>query len=370
MEAERTQFISLTAVAAAAHGERRHCLEQVSGADIGRRHPIGATTVRLGRLPPADIVLTAAGVSRAHCELALHGDRLIVVDLASTNGTFVDGTRIVGPTALPVGSILGVGDEYFKHELLTGKQLQKSAELDRDLAAALAYVEALLPGPLTDGPIRADWVYRPSARLGGDVFGYGWLSPDRFAMFLVDVSGHGAGAAMHGVAVMNLLRQSALPGTDMADPGAVLAALNTLFQMERHGDMYFTIWYGVFDTATRRLDYASAGHHPAFLLALPHRQAEPLRTKNALIGATAGRRYAASSVDVPSGASIYLFSDGVFEIVTRDGIEWGLADFLPAVVAPPQPGLADSQRLYRHVCAQSRTRELDDDFTLAVLTFL
>ncbi len=358
MEAERTQFISLEAIAAAKHGERRHCLEQVSGADIGRRHPIGATTLRLGRLPPADIVIGTAGVSRVHCELALHDDRLIVADLGSTNGTFIDGERITGPSPLPVGSILQVGDEFFKHELLTGTQLQKSAELDRDLAAALAYVEALLPAPLSDGPIRADWVYRPSARLGGDVFGYGYLSATRFALFLVDVSGHGASAAMHGVAVMNLLRQSALPGTDMADPGAVLAALNALFQMERHGDMYFTIWYGVYDTASRQLDYACAGHHPAFLLPLRRDDALPLRTRNALVGASTGRRYSAAQTTIPHGASLYLFSDGVFEIVTGEGLEWGLADFLPALLAAPQSGLSESQRLYRHVCAQSRTREL------------
>ena len=370
MEAERTQFISLTAVAAAAgHGERRHCLEQLSGVDIGRRHAVGTAPLRLGRLPPADIVLSAAGISRSHCELVLDGGRLIVVDLGSTNGTFVDGERIAQPTPLPVGSILQVGDEFFKHELLTGKQLQKSAELDRDLAAALTYVEGQLPAPLTDGAIRADWVYRPSARLGGDVFGYGRLSDTKFAMFLVDVSGHGTGAAMHGVAVMNLLRQSALRDTDMTDPGAVLAGLNARFPMERHADMYFTVWYGVFDSLTRRLDYAAAGHHAAILLAETRDASLALRTRNPIIGATPGRVYGAATVTVPPGASLYLFSDGVFEIVTHDGIEWGLADFVPIIVAPRDPGYSESRRLYRHVCAMSRTRDLDDDFTLVVLTF-
>ena len=353
---------------AAAHGERRHCLEQISGPEIGRRHPVGAVPVRFGRVPPADVVIAEAGVSRAHCELVLRGDTLIVSDLGSTNGSFIDGARIEIATPLAIGSILQIGDRLFRHERLTGSQLQKSTELDRDLAAAQAYVEALLPAPLTDGPIRTDWVYRPSARLGGDVFGYGPLSATQFAMFLVDVSGHGTGAAMHGVTVMNLLRHG-LPGVDMAAPGAVLDALNARFPMDHHADMYFTIWYGVFDHATRRLNYASAGHHPAYFVPPGRVDAIPLRTKNPIIGATLGRSYAAAQVDLPPGAALYLFSDGVFEIVTRDGQEWGLADFLPLMLDASGTGVTESARLHASVCNASRSRELDDDFTLVVLRF-
>jgi len=45
----------------------------------------------------------------------------------------------------------------------------------------------------------------------------------------------------------------------------VLGRLNAMFQMENHNGMFFTIWYGVYDRATE-LVYASAGHHPAYLV--------------------------------------------------------------------------------------------------------
>lgn len=366
---EHTSFMAATDLAGAALGERRHCLELVSGDDTGRRFPIAAGGICIGRVEPADIVLGEAAVSRLHCRLALHDVGVIVTDLGSTNGSFVDGMRIDRPTLLPVGGILQIGCQVFKHELLTGKQLQKSAEMDRDIAAAAAYVRALLPARLDDARIAADWVYHPCAKLGGDVFGYGFLSQTQFAVYLVDVSGHGAGAAMHGVAVMNLLRQRALPGTDLSDPGAVLERLNGLFQMDQHADMYFTIWYGVYDVGTRRLDYASAGHHPAYLVPPLRDEAVPMRTPGAMIGAMPGRRYAAASVVVPLGAQVYLFSDGVFEIVTRQGRECGLADFVPLLLAPGVAGEAESQRLYRTVRAATRNDEFDDDFSLVVLTF-
>ena len=71
---------------------------------------------------------------------------------------------------------------------------------------------------MTQGPIRAEWLFEPCSKLGGDAFGYGPIAGGKFVIYNLDVSGHGAGAAMHSVAVMNLLRQRALPNTDVNDP--------------------------------------------------------------------------------------------------------------------------------------------------------
>jgi sigma-B regulation protein RsbU (phosphoserine phosphatase) len=174
---------------------------------------------------------------------------------------------------------------------------------------------------------------------------------------------------MHSVAVMNLLRQRALPNTDLADPGQVLASLNAMFQMDRHAEMYFTMWYGVYDLRSRRLVYASAGHHPAYLLAADRAAILPLRTRNAIIGAVPGKTYACEAVHVPPGATLYLFSDGVFEIVTNEGLQWGLSDFVPLMTQPPVPGLTESERLHRAVRSMARPGGLDDDFSLVVMTF-
>jgi serine phosphatase RsbU (regulator of sigma subunit) len=301
--------------------------------------------------------------------LAVIGDELVVTDMNSTNGTFVDGVRINAPTALPVGGILHVGRQSFKHEWRTQREILQSDELDRDLEKASSYVLALLPPPRMEGPIRADWVYQPSTKLGGDAFGYVFLSETKFAAYLIDVSGHGAGAAMFSVAVMNLLKQRALPNTDMTNPGQVLAALNAMFPMEDNAGMYFTMWYGVFDTVSRRLDFASAGHHPAYLVPASRQDMMPLRTHNGLIGADPETIYRADHAPVPPGASLYLFSDGVFEIVTIDAVQWELRDFLPHIMAERVEGLGEAQRLLREVSRISRPGGLDDDFSLVVLTF-
>jgi pSer/pThr/pTyr-binding forkhead associated (FHA) protein len=62
----------------------------------------------IGRARRADFIVDAGLVSRIHCRVAAGASGLEVVDLHSTNGTFVNGERI-GRSALKAGDRLGVG---------------------------------------------------------------------------------------------------------------------------------------------------------------------------------------------------------------------------------------------------------------------
>ncbi len=62
----------------------------------------------IGRSPGAEFIVDAAMVSRLHCQLAAGAAELEVVDLESTNGTFVNGQRVT-KALLKEGDRLGVG---------------------------------------------------------------------------------------------------------------------------------------------------------------------------------------------------------------------------------------------------------------------
>jgi|SoiMethySBSTD1v2_1073268.scaffolds.fasta_scaffold00362_26 serine phosphatase RsbU (regulator of sigma subunit) len=349
--------------------DRAHYLVVVEGPERGLRIELGKKAVTFGRTEPADVVLPDPQVSRSHCRVGLVMDDVFLSDLGSSNGTFVDNERISKTTPLPVGGRFRIGSRVLEHEFRARKEVQASKALDTDLENAGSYVRSLLPPPIADGPIRTEWLLLPSARLGGDVFGYRYLDPDRFAIYLLDVSGHGTGPAMHAVSVVNVLRGGAMPGIDPGEPAHVVASLNSMFQMRSHGGLYLTIWYGVYNLASRSLDYCSAGHHPSFLVPPGREEAIALRLPNVPIGLTQTARFRAGHVEVPPGSSLYVFSDGVFEVDTRAGGLWTLEDLAARILEAPAPGVPETQRLLDAVRSIALEPAFEDDFTLLVASF-
>jgi hypothetical protein len=72
----------------------RSAVPQISLEVEGRTHHVNSAITVLGRGAEADVVVDDAGVSRRHAEIHTDGGRVRVVDLGSTNGTFVDGERV------------------------------------------------------------------------------------------------------------------------------------------------------------------------------------------------------------------------------------------------------------------------------------
>ena len=219
------------------------------------------------------------------------------------------------------------------------------------------------------GRVHTDWVLQPSTRLGGDSFGYHFIDEQTFAIYLLDVTGHGTEAAMHAVSVTNVLRQRAIPGVDPRDPARVAAYLNDTFQMGNHGNMLQSLWYGVCDLGSRTLDFTSAGHHPGYLVGPGRGPATPLDVSNVLIGMMPGYAFRSAKVEVAPGSSLFVFSDGAFEIVASDGREWTIEDLVPILSEPLVPGKQESRRILDAVKTRTGREAFEDDFTLVVATF-
>jgi sigma-B regulation protein RsbU (phosphoserine phosphatase) len=355
--------------ATAAGEERIHQLLVTEGAEQGRMIELAEPGLTVGRAAPADVMLRDVEISRNHCRLTLEAGVPMIADLKSTNGTFVDGRRITAPAKLTDGCIIRIGRHQLKYERRTRREIELSQDFERSLEGASRYVQSMLPAPISTGPVQTEWLLIPCARLGGDALGYQWIDGDHFSLYLLDVSGHGPEAAMLAVGVMNALRQKALPGADLRDAAQVVKQLNAMFQMEDHSLMYFTLWYGVYQMSTRTLGYCSAGQHPAYLVHAGTPGPKPLRTANPPVGVTPGHNYKAESTAVPADATLYLFSDGVFEIDTVAGQRWDLDDLLPTLLEVAVPDLAETQRIYQSVQKVARRGPFEDDFSVLVTNF-
>jgi sigma-B regulation protein RsbU (phosphoserine phosphatase) len=237
--------------------------------------------------------------------------------------------------------------------------------LVRELGQAADYVRSLLPAPL-DGPVRTRWQFAPSSQLGGDCFGYDWLDADHFAFYLLDVCGHGVGAALLSISVINALRGQTLPATDFTDPAAVLAGLNRAFPMERQDGKFCTVWYGVYDRRDRRLAFASAGHPPGLVVSQDGTVQE-LGVINFAVGVMPEWRFESATLTLGGHARVYLFSDGVFDVARPDGTmlqRRELIDFLTRSDSPASPG-----DVWEFVQGVSGGRPLTDDFSFLEVVF-
>ncbi len=255
--------------------------------------------------------------------------------------------------------------ERAMHNALELSQRHLAAEL----AKAAGYVRSLLPPPL-HGDIATEWCFQPSEALGGDAFGHHWIDPQHFAIYLLDVCGHGVGAALLSVSALNTLRTQTLPDVDFRQPSAVLSAMNRAFRMEDQNFLYFTLWYAVYRVSDRQLTFADGGHPPALLLgpeSADTTQVIPLKTPGPAIGCLDDATYSATSLVIDPGSRLLVFSDGVFEIFKPDGSVGGWTEFLLSFSQPGIRALRPTERLANARAIGGET--LPDDFSLIELNF-
>jgi sigma-B regulation protein RsbU (phosphoserine phosphatase) len=240
--------------------------------------------------------------------------------------------------------------------------------LESELAHAAKYVLSLIPPRVREGDIQTNWLYVPSTRLGGDSLGYHWIDDIHFALYLLDVSGHGVGPALLSVSVLNTLRTHCLPDTDFRCPDQVLKALNARFREKDQYGLFFTIWYGVFNRDDRILRYASGGHPPALLIDRSH-QLMDLDAQGMPVGLFTKAKYEAAAVQVPSDSRVYVFSDGCYEIQRSDGEDWTRYEMAHYLNNLPSDDLLQLDALYQHSMRMQGGEHLEDDFSIVCAKF-
>jgi two-component system, cell cycle response regulator len=92
-----------------AAGERRPCLTVLTGTSTGTIYKLAQGTHIIGRKENAELRLTDDGISRQHVRVRCDGDRVLIEDMESRNGTYVNGRQIKNTTTLHDGDKIQVG---------------------------------------------------------------------------------------------------------------------------------------------------------------------------------------------------------------------------------------------------------------------
>ncbi|NWG12191.1 MAG: SpoIIE family protein phosphatase [Acidobacteria bacterium] len=212
-----------------------------------------------------------------------------------------------------------------------------------DLEMAARIQQAFLPpADLKLEGIRVAWTFQPCEELAGDTLNVVPLDGEHVGLYVLDVSGHGVGAALLSVTLNRWLSplpaQSCLYGRRQDDPRSYAIAppayvaeqLNRQFPMDERTMQYFSLLYGVLELSTGEFRYVSAGHPPPIIL--PRREDPFLGEPGGLpVGLFPNSKYEECLVKLNPGDRVYLYSDGITETVNEDGKEWGAANMLAEI---------------------------------------
>jgi sigma-B regulation protein RsbU (phosphoserine phosphatase) len=118
----------------------------------------------------------------------------------------------------------------------------------------------------------------------------------------------------------------------------------------------------VFRPADRTLAYCNAGHPPAMLQAdgVTHE----LDADGPAVGMAPGMTYDTRTLGVPAGATLLVFSDGVFEVEKADGSMWAWSEFAEHIKLEIARGGDISDRLHKYVRELGNSEVLADDFSI------
>jgi sigma-B regulation protein RsbU (phosphoserine phosphatase) len=255
-------------------------------------------------------------------------------------------------------------------EAANAELARANRKMRRDLEAAARVQRSLLPRALPRFPgFGFAWQFRPCAELAGDLLNIAVLDERHVALYVLDVVGHGAQAALLAVMVNRALQRLAPPGPRRAGlvPTAEVAArLSEEFPWDDRTQQFFTLLYGLLSVETGEFRFVSAGH-PGPLHLARDGGAHCLKAPGSPIGLGEGG-YEENSLLLREGDRLYLYSDGLVEALSPDHGQYGVERLCRVLEqgrgAPLADGLATLLGDVRSWCAPADPG--DDISVLAV----
>jgi sigma-B regulation protein RsbU (phosphoserine phosphatase) len=181
------------------------------------------------------------------------------------------------------------------------------------------------------------------------------------------------GSALLSISILNLLRSQSFGKEKFYDPSAVMTELNCSFQMSQHGGRYFTMWYAVYQRSQRKLVYANAGHPPALVIAGSDRnlQLQQLPSLSMPIGFFDDTEYTSAEVYIEAGTILYVFSDGIFEVMQANNRIWGLPKFIDLLTQElPHNTAISAELVLQSIRRETPDAVFGDDVSLLQINFV
>jgi serine phosphatase RsbU (regulator of sigma subunit)/anti-sigma regulatory factor (Ser/Thr protein kinase) len=347
---------------------------QMGDAEMGR-HSLELESLRRrrdvwfdqpGMLPPDDPLSVGGSGSVGLVHPVYFGDTLI--------GTLVVGgsAATLRLTAAQVNVIHTFADFLAIQIMNTRYQEERMGALlvARELEIARHIQRSLLLRSLPEvGDLRLSGYCESSGQVGGDFFDVLKVSDTSILLLISDVMGSGIPAAMFAVILRGLVRASVAWA---AQPAELLGRVNQLLFAELSDvEMFITAQLVHVDAARSRLTVASAGHCPLLVAGADGLGSRAISPEGMPLGILPEPEFSEEVVPLEPGMRLLLYTDGLTEISSPDGSEYGmkrLAHWLEECAGSRMPATMMKENLLEELNRFRFDEPLRDDQTFLIMS--
>lgn len=245
------------------------------------------------------------------------------------------------------------------------KTVARQHSIEGELNAAREIQRGMLPPG--DGTFRAPGfvaaaMTEPAKEVGGDFYDVIRTPDGREALIVGDVSGKGVSAALFMSVTLTLVRTAVSEGLA---PEAVMKRVNDQIAANNPSCMFVTLWIGMLDPATGRLDFANGGHCPPVAVAADGTVRRLSDMSGPLVGALDMAEFSACSTELAPGETLLVYTDGVSEAMNPSRTLFGDARIETVMQSLPSGAPREVLReMMAAIVAFRSGAEQSDDITM------
>ncbi|MCB0366690.1 MAG: SpoIIE family protein phosphatase [Bdellovibrionaceae bacterium] len=233
-------------------------------------------------------------------------------------------------------SLLGDSISFMAGEVsrLMNETAEK-ARLVNELETVKLIQETLFPpDQATLGPLDIVGYFHPASEAGGDWYHYSMMGEDRAFIWIGDVTGHGAPAAMVTAAAKAV--SSIVEEMEDVTPAMALKVMNHAINATAKGNTLMTFFLMSVDFTSGKVVYANASHEPPYVLPvsdkLKKKDFVPLcDSEGSRLGEKAGAEYKDVEYQLNPGDTVLLYTDGVIDLANPAGEGLGERQFIKLI---------------------------------------
>ena len=258
--------------------------------------------------------------------------------------------------------------EARERERIQKEQAQlEHARVLRDMEIAQQIQMSLLPGSAPE-LFGIDMAGRciSAAHVGGDYYDFFQYNDHSVDLLIADVSGHSVGAALIMSEVRTLLHAQA---NSALNASTILQTLNNqLYEDLTRAELFITMFYAKYNSATGRLTYANAGHNQPLVRRTGESSCIRLDAEGLIMGVKKSVVFEERGIELLKGDVVLFYTDGVNEAMNPQGELFGterICEHLGRVTHLSVTEIIDS--FYTAVTEFTGSDTLQDDISLVVL---